>query len=162
MKTLCIALSVLLLGISYNYSYADDLDAPASKKITVRSELKRGSSAAKQCDSYFYNEIRRYTRCIDDIILTNEQKNTDTDSFILGANLGAWICIYMTLEESQLKQSEGNLLWNHRESAVAAYYSEFRKRQAKLKLTDRTIIEEIGYKFDGINNMMSEYGNKNK
>ena len=162
MKILCMVLTALFVSVSFNQSYAVDLDDPASKKITVRSELNRGNSSAKQCESYFYSEIQKYKKCIDDKIFTNEQKNTDTDAFILGLNLGAWIPVYMTLDVSQLKESEGGLLWNYRESVVAVYYSEFRKRQSKLKLKDKTIIEAIGYKFDKINNMMSEYENKKK
>lgn len=144
MKKLYLFLNVLLVVLSCNHSYAVSLDEPALKKITVRSELNRGRKIEQECDPYLMREIQKYKKCIDDKISKNEQNNTDTDAFILGINFRAWIHIYMTLDSMELKRIEGYQLWNYRELIAANYYSEFRKRQEKLKLNDRTMIEASG------------------
>lgn len=75
-------LFVLLFSLN---SYAINLDSPPEpKKITVRSEIERGKSAAFKCIG------KRGSSCVGNVLSNEMKNNTDTDAFKLGAKIIGW------------------------------------------------------------------------
>lgn len=66
---------------------AADLDAPAIKPVTVRSEIERGVDALSNAP--IGDPLRLY-RFVDALLSANKQKNTDTDGFQFGVYYSAW------------------------------------------------------------------------
>jgi hypothetical protein len=164
MRTFLLSIIIPFLGVS-SIAYAVDLDAPAFKKTTVRSELKRGDNVVSKCEKYFFDDIKKYDSCIDEILQTNVKNDTDTDAFILGANFGAWRATCLTLDVPELRRFEGSLLWELREATVAMYYSRFKAKQKILELDDMALLKAMGYDIEAAYKLfkrMGEYANSKK
>ena len=80
----------LVLTTTWSAAYAQTgLDAPVSTKPTVRSEIKRGDSAAFNCFLDAVTDYLAFTNCVRDVQELNQQKSTLSDPFLLGLSVGA-------------------------------------------------------------------------
>lgn len=66
---------------------AADLDAPATKPVTVRTEIARGIDAMKSAPM---GDPLGHQRFIDALLSANQQRNTDSDGFKFGVYHTAW------------------------------------------------------------------------
>lgn len=111
-------------------SYAVDLDSPpAPKKITIRSEIDRGKTAAFSCYS---RDGMGKLYCIGDVLSSEKKNNTDTEAFQLGAKFIAW-----SLAD----------IFKKTDIAVS-FYKEFRKTQIEYDIDDKTLSDLCGLKYD--------------
>lgn len=142
----------LLLIFSLGAVASADLDAPAEKKVTVRSEIERGKSAVRAIDlkarsrnpSVFFNKV-------DDVLAKNQQDNTDTDAFLFGVYGQTWI--YAVLQtELFAKDREfwrGRLTDGQIESfnrITELYYKQFRDKQRQLNISDEDLLKLFTFK----------------
>src|SRR5262245_1960999 len=87
-----------------------DPNAPAKKVITVGSEIKRGWKGIFTAvsdvphTSIALADFMDRTRAMERVIEKNEQENTDTDGFLLGARFSAWyqLLIWPNLDSNVL------------------------------------------------------------
>ena len=81
--------TVCLVLISLGAQAQTSLDAPVDTKPTVRSEIKRGYSAAFNCFLEATNDYLAFTICVSAVQEENEQKSTLSDPFLLGLSVEA-------------------------------------------------------------------------
>jgi len=120
---------------------AVDLNAPAAKKVTVASEIKRGHDSVHKCSSAPVVGFLNLLKCLQMAFDLNQQANTDTDPFLLGANFGSWVILNMnlTVMHDSAKESEFNLA----ENAARQYFKDFRNLQFRLKIDDETLVSQV-------------------
>lgn len=140
-----ILLSCLALFLLMPAALAADLDAPAQKQVTVRSEIQRGNAAIDDVCTGKYGVLNTLN-AFDRALGRNKQNNTDTDAFLLGAY---WAITWrMNLEitfESNTKEEK--LLAKDR---FSFYYKNFRKKQQALGLSDKQFSEALGMIYDNV------------
>ncbi len=86
--SLGVRLIVLWVGLMTTLAYADALDAPGSKQITVRSEILRGEQSTLSGTGDTVADIHdKWLPALN----ANVQKGTDSDGFLLGWNVGYWL-----------------------------------------------------------------------
>ncbi len=150
MKTSVLLMITLLLC---SQAFGIDLDAPAAKKITVKSELERGQSAVDDCPG------QGETDCVDKIIAINRQQNTDTDAFLLGANFEAWLTSAIHIEgyiKRGLNIPQSELI------AAARFYKAFRNEQQAVGIDDATLCEVLRVRYDIVKPRMDVWAEKFK
>lgn len=103
-----------------------DLSAPASKKITIATELNRGWSAGAGKE--------------DTAIDKAKQENTDTDAFLLGAYAAKW-AFYFQMAHPEVELPK-ELTDSYAEEAQG-YYSQWRKLAVKLRISDKQLAEQV-------------------
>src|SRR5947207_15975496 len=84
-----IVAALCLVALVSGSAEAIDLNAPAEKKVTIRSEILRGRDLIDDlphsvADAYGYHDA------INHVLHTEKEKNTDTDAFYLGAYFSAY------------------------------------------------------------------------
>ena len=127
-----------------------DLDAPVERKVTVKSEIKRGAFAVHDVMLKADINLDKAFLGIGAMINENGQRNTDTESFYLGAYCQAWVSFSNTLKVLNKNKSRYQSLINSGERSAALYFKAFRKRQATLGIDDENLFDVIGLKFDMI------------
>lgn len=104
----CLAACVTLLLASAPWALAQAptvaLDAPGQKTITVRSEILRGWSAVKALPSSDAT-LPNYLPTFRSLLAQNEQANTDSEGFLLGAHFAFW-SVFGTRDPLWTKRSE--------------------------------------------------------
>ena len=96
--------AALLLCLPYlpAAAQAGGLDAPGGKVVTVKSEIQRGYAAATDsCD--VSNGFEQYEAALQRVEADNKQRNTNTEGFLLGYNLGAWLNEWLLLSMGACK-----------------------------------------------------------
>ena len=142
MKRICLIVTILFLMV--HSIYAVDLNAPAEKKITVKSEIERGKSAISDAElrsSTHATDINSKIKLFDNIIDMNKQQNTDTEPFYLGASFVAWTSLDIILGLA----AKNNKLFDpkdiqYAEQRATLYFKDFRKIQKQLNIDDNTLI----------------------
>ena len=88
----------IVVALALN-GFSADLDAPAVKHVTVRSEIKRGSDIvnAVELDPANLLDLSK----LQDAINNEQAKNTDTDAFYLGAYFAAWMQAAVAINSNQ-------------------------------------------------------------
>lgn len=84
--TLAIAFAVVMVPL---HAQTSKLDAPIITKPTVRSEIKRGESAAIQCMLKSSLNYSVFMDCLNADQYSNEQKNTKSNPYLLGLSISA-------------------------------------------------------------------------
>lgn len=123
---------------------AADLDAPAGKVVTVRTEIERGNSAIFDASAkHEITDTLGFFSAVNKIIEKNTQNNTDTDAFLLGAYFKEW----KETEKRYRILKEHNLL----SASMEEYLPETMKNtleqakhyQMKLNITDEELFKLI-------------------
>jgi hypothetical protein len=136
-----VSATAIICAFLVNVKAQVDLNAPATKPITVGSEIARGASAVNGIESHgsplnlFYEA--------NAVLEKDKQANTDTDGFILGAKLGIWLhwLLYAWhAPNSILSQQDIDFA----KSQATATFQDWRQRAAKFGLDDRRLIETAG------------------
>lgn len=144
MKKAAVFLFLFLL-LPYSMVWAVDLNAPAEKKVTVGSEILRGSSAIFNATLKIEAaNILGRLHAIDAVFDLERQTNTDTEAFLLGASLLAWLDLDNVLNSAE--QSPNSVFFPPGkvqlvENSAKSYFNDFRKIQKQLNLDDKTICE---------------------
>jgi hypothetical protein len=149
-KVILLVISVLFLLPCI--SFAADLDQPMTKQSTLQTEILRGRNAISNIDGYY--DTVDYIGVVDQVIQYNQQRNTDTDGFYIGAYLAAWWEMDLLITTHQYNNSEELKLANE---GTLAYYNEFRKRQAQYELSDQKLCEASGWIYDKIKPYFDKY-----
>ncbi|MCM0760664.1 hypothetical protein M7775_19115 [Sporomusa sphaeroides DSM 2875] len=146
-----IVLCLLFVFAFSAVSYAN-LDAPAEKKVTVKTEIDRGKSAVHAAErSAGALKPQEFTKDVDFIINKNKQNNTDTDAFYMGVYGQAWIYAVIRcgrfseskdfwkgrMTDGQIKSFERNTAW---------YYEQFRLKQKELGISDADLKKLFTFK----------------
>ena len=85
------AVLMFLCAAQAVYAQKFDPNAPAKKTVTVGSEITRGSSAVSEATREVSPaDVAATWRAANKVIAHNQQQNTDTDGFLLGAQFRAW------------------------------------------------------------------------
>jgi hypothetical protein len=143
---------------------AVDLDAPSKKKVTVGSEIERGKEAiAKVVSSIGVTKPLAYRMAISSIFDREKQKNTDTESFLLGASFEAWSKLDHLLTIAAKNPNPLFFSMNdidNIERWTAIYFKDFRKLQKKLGLSDEKVAEALGIKLEMIKGALYRWDKK--
>jgi hypothetical protein len=142
----------LLVLSSMAISWAIDLNAPAEKKITIGSEIERGMSAI--LDAKLKTRATDILGCltaIDEVFDRNKQANVDTQAFILGASLSAWLGLDIILNLAA--ENPNSPFFPPKEVHLAQdnaknYFNEFRKIQKEINMDDETLAKASGIKYE--------------
>jgi hypothetical protein len=130
----------LMLGMLWSVAtvFSADLDAPVQKKITVRSEIKRGSDALFDC------RIKRIgaRECLQKIKSMNQQNNTDTEPFLLGLYFHSWVR-FCSLETDM--------------DRAKICFEEYRKRQLEYNMSDELLCEITGLNYEVIKPLIDNW-----
>jgi hypothetical protein len=115
---------------------AIDLNAPATKQITIASEIKRGFDGARHCCEP--GNISRWHDVFEKMLFDNQQRNADTDAFLLGAHFG--FSYFVATSATSKSDSKGL------ENSIARTFSkfstsEFYKRQRALGISDEELMK---------------------
>jgi hypothetical protein len=137
-----LTLVVILASTAFAQS---PLDAPGEKKITVRSEIKRG--ATEVTDHVIDNltsSVLQLVVTMNEVIARNQANRTDSDGFMLGARFSQWHELNGHLRDSSVYQSNSQSSIAERQEDCRRYFSEMRELQKKLGLNDDQLIEAVG------------------
>ena len=147
--------SLLTIGFVFFFSLqvvAVDLNAPAEKKVTVGSEIRRSTSAIADASlntkgTDHLGRLQAFSAVFD----RNQQANTDTQAFRLGASLAALISLDVTL--NMAAQNPNSMFNPPREMQLVEvdakrYFKEVRKIQKELNIDDQTLIKATPFKPD--------------
>ena len=124
---------------------AADLNAPVEKKITLKSEIFRGSSAAWDCfssrkDVYDWAGI---SKCVRDVINTDTLVNRITEPFKLGIFYQTYDLISI-LRDSVLKVTKKDFAADQAFLFIYRfYYNEAGKIQKSMGLSDDDICRAL-------------------
>lgn len=147
MNAFFISLFALSMGVSFAFAQ-DPLNASGEKKITVATEMKRGSSEMLQAtiDCKDLNLLHFFV-CTDRVFQRNVEKNTDSDGFRLGALLERWTSLDALTKNPglNLKSFTSENGWR---LVVAGQLDDFRKMRAlqkKLGLDDDALLTGAGF-----------------
>jgi hypothetical protein len=122
-----------------------DLNAPATKPVTIASEIARGATAldgieshGKPLDLYYATQA---------VFEKNKQANTDTEGFMLGAKLDLWLhwLLYAWHEPNAILSAQ-DIAFAKSEATQA--FKDWRQRAAKFGLDDRKLVETAGLNVD--------------
>jgi len=111
---------------------AGDLDEPAVKKPTIRSEAERGFNASLSIG--FGLSIIDRISAGDAVLDRNIQANSDTEPFRMGLNVGLYLNLKFMVPHDE--QEAG-----FQRSALGMYASEVFKAQSSLGITDAQMDE---------------------
>src|SRR4029077_14542989 len=122
-----------------------DLNAPATKQVTIATEIARGATARKGIESQ--GRPLNLFYAAQAVFEKNKQANTDTDGFKLGATLGLWFdwLLYAWHEPNAILDRQDI---DYAKSEAAAAFKDWRERAAKLGLDDRKLLETAGLNVD--------------
>jgi hypothetical protein len=141
---LCVFTFVVL-----DFCIAVDLNAPAVKKVTIKTEIQRGFSEGSYVAKDQINTLY-IASSIFDTLSINKKKNTDTDPFKLGLFFYGWF------KMSLIVKDPGS------DNTADDFFSIFRENQNKLKIDDKTLLEVCGLKYDAVKPKMDDWGKKVK
>lgn len=134
-----LALGLALSTLSLSAPAAGLDDAAPAKKVTVRSELVRGNSAASDCGRKNAFHWLEFNQCIDELVGHEQLQNTDTDAFLLGAYFFSLVNLRMIRDiKSSLVMPTDSPAYT---SAEANYRTQVTQLKASLKLTDQQVAE---------------------
>jgi hypothetical protein len=115
------------------------LNAPAVKQVTVKSEIQRGGDSI--VDTPLNNEdVLSSVKAISNTLEREQQKNTDTDAFYLGAYFTAFLNTDILLETPGLQNP---LALETARRHANLWYKEFRQKQQQLGIDDRTLVSVL-------------------
>jgi hypothetical protein len=154
--------SISFEGKSPERKQTIDLDAPVERKVTVKSEVKRGAIAVADVMLKTDTNLDKAFLGIGAMITENEQRNTDTEPFCLGAYSQAWVSFSNTLKVLKKSPSRYKSLINSGERCATLYFKAYRKRQETLGIDDENLFELVGLKFEKIKPDVYEWANKMK
>jgi hypothetical protein len=125
--------------------FAAELDAPAQKQVTVRSEIQRGHDAIFQsCLNFNAYNVPKVLNISEKVLNKNSQNNTDTDAFLLGAYYT--ICQKLNWAISSKGNTEDQVQTG--KDQLAFYYKKFREKQQLLSIDDNQFSEAIGVNYE--------------
>jgi len=134
-----------------------NLDVPAKKEISVRSELERGGSAFFQCYIRMM-EISNPAKCVLDILHEEQLKNTDTNAFKLGVYFKGWLEMDYYKE---ILRTRGTNLIGIEVSDYISLFSNYRSLENQLNVSDEELCDAFGLKYDvvklNIDNAVREF-----
>ena len=122
-----------------------DLNAPATKQVTIATEIARGATALNGIESHARPLNLFYAA--QAVFEKNKQANTDTDGFKLGATLSLWLdwLLYAWHEPNVILDRQDI---DFAKSEATAVFKDWRERAAKLGLDDRKLLETAGLNVD--------------
>jgi hypothetical protein len=154
MKSSFLLISIFSLFLIATRAIAIDLEAPAEKKITVRSEVERGYSAVFDSCSLHSSAIMEIEDCVFKILERNKQKNTDTEAFLLGTYYEAWSDITIALEVIKDRPDRESRFYGHGIDIAKLFYKLFRKRQNDMGIDDITLSNLVHKNYEAKNRGM--------
>ena len=126
-------------------AFAVDLNAPATKRVTIGSEIERGKSAiVNQGLSNIGDSLTQFDLALLDVLTQEKQKNTDTDGFYLGAYYEMWLQMKIMVDSNRENPgiaSEDEI--KVAEDATTTYFREFRRRQKQMHIDDATFYKAL-------------------
>ena len=135
---------LLLAGFLCSGSFvtAGNLDQPGAKKVTVRSEIKRGYDAVSSAfDTGLSASVLITDANMMKPIKVNEQAGTDSPGFLLGASFGLWDHLTQLLKDAT-PDDDAASLETCRKGAVRDH-DEFRRLEKELGLEDADLYEAL-------------------
>ena len=152
------------------------LDMPAQKVATVRSEIRRGSSAAFRCEleatkrsSRSNMKITILIKCIDKVKEENIQARTDSEPFLLGLHFKAWCLILESIASGKqlVKHTRKTLYRKDREIQLdlgklngISHFRYYREKSRQMGINDKAICETIGKSYERIKPKIDEWAQK--
>jgi hypothetical protein len=122
-----------------------DPNDPAKKTVTVGSEIARGSSAVFEATLGVHADVDATWRAANKVITQNQQQNTDTDGFLLGAKFRAWMnMMVLTQLDAQVVDTARAQEWGR------IYFTAYRKLQRQLGIDDATLCKLAGIRHEAI------------
>lgn len=126
-----------------------DLDAPAERPVTVRSEIRRGYSAATNA-AVATASPAQLDKAWSAIIHRNVQNRTETAGFRLGLSYGIWKSQWRDLSYGTAFERIGSAKLDQTELTILTadmHYAEFKSYSRKLGTSDAQL-RELFYKYD--------------
>jgi hypothetical protein len=127
-------------------------------KDEVKSEILRGDAAIFEVTLKAGVDLNKGSEGISSVIQENQQKNTDTEPFYLGAYFKAWNFFASMIKV--LKQG-GNPEFSEAialgESNANNYFKEFRKRQKEMGIDDKTLMAITEVEFEIVKPAIEEW-----
>ena len=144
-KHLFIVLSFIIsinLSALVDLGCSANLDAPGGKKVTVRTEIKRGCSAVFQ--AFLKSHVSDISSLLNNIdkgvFARNEQENTDTAGFVVGAYYYAFLDTFLllkTIDKHPRDPAEREFL----RGSIEFYHNQYRKLARKIRLSDQNVAD---------------------
>lgn len=146
-------------------AFAVDLNAPATKRVTIGSEIERGQSAIiNQAMSNIGDSLPQFDESLLDALTQEKQKNTDTDGFYLGAYYEMWLQMKTAVENPGVASEDEIKAAN---DSATTYFREFRRRQKQMQIDDATFYKALsidaapgGPSFEQTEAMLREWDSK--
>jgi hypothetical protein len=138
-RSMVVRILVAVLCLATTSAYAADLDAaPQKTKITVRSEIERGSKTAYRAyrETGLGDDLLGFISKVSEVIDNEQQNNSDTDAFNLGAYFEAWIMLSISIDSGKPQAGLA------RDSALK-FFREFRLIQKKMRIDDQTLVQKV-------------------
>lgn len=144
--------------------FGTDLDAPVEKKVTIRSEIKRGADAMFDCFMKKRSPISGTAQCYKEIYSLNQQKNTDTKPFLLGLYFRTWVDLGLSLPTSRnyYKKLGNEALYELDEAIANDCFKKYREIQYDIGLNDEVLCQIVDLKYDKIEPIINEWVLKKK
>jgi hypothetical protein len=147
----------LIIGCGKGICLAVDLDSPVEKKITTRSEIKRGLKGLSRCGEKA-KKIEKGVQLLSECISSINSEQTHTEPFLLGF-------YYSALEAMEIKVKTGEEYYSKYDwyqlyigkQLVKQYYKEFRNRQVELNIDNKSFCDAANFDFNYVNPKLEEW-----
>ena len=126
---------------------AGNLDQPGAKKITVRSEIKRGYDVVSGAlDTGLSASVLITDANMMKPIKANEQAGTDSPGFLLGAYYAAWDHLTQLLKDAAANETDDPASLETCRRGAARDHDAFRRLEKELGLEDAELYEALEFK----------------
>jgi len=147
-------LLILICAAQSVHAQKFDPNAPAKQTVTIGSEIKRGSSAVSEAGLRLphVSDVGATWRAANDVIAQNQQQNTDTDGFLLGAQFRAWtrMAILAELDSKVVDTARAQEMGR-------IYFTEYRKLQLQLEIDDATLCQLAEIRHEAIKSYIDKW-----
>ena len=140
-RIVVLTFTFLFLVSPLTISWAVDLESSGQKKVTVKSEIKRGHDAITVCSAGINFNLLGLLDCQQAVFHKNQQNNSDTPGFLLGAYFGSWMKLQMYLSVLKNAARPDDLELSGKEAISS--FKKFRQLQSQLKIDDKTLVADV-------------------
>jgi hypothetical protein len=138
-----------------------DLDAPAVKKITIKSELERGQSAMFDCGlNASHTSTFELAKCPFQILDQNKQKNTDTDAFTLGVAFYAWVDLTTIIDVIEKLPDREQRGYSEGISNASLWFKIYKDKAATIGIDDHKLCEVLKLNYDLLKPRLESWSSK--
>ena len=120
----------------------DDPNTPGEKQLAAGPEIARGAQAMGSLP--LPPDLDSCEQEISGVFSSNQEKETGSNGFLLGANYGAWKALGKMLSGPNVPKSNDAASTKKAKGLATGYFQEFRSLQNEMNVSDAEFFKAIG------------------